>query len=68
MLPDSDFDRESFVTGSQSKYINPRTGYYNGTTNPNDYWMYAHPIKGEFHWADLLINMPGLNLFLFDKI
>jgi len=51
---ETSFDRISFVTGSPSSYINPRTGYKNRR---------AHPIKGQFDNSDLLINFPGINLF-----
>jgi len=49
----SDFDRNSFITGARSSYINPRTGFAN--TRPS-------PIEAQFHWSDLIINFPAINL------
>ncbi len=60
-LPDSDFDRESFITGKTSTYTNPRRSKKYGYNVYNDE---AHPIQGKFHCSDLLINFPGLNIFL----
>ena len=54
--PDSPdfFDRESFVNGTESKYINSRKGNNNGTVK--------HPISGDYHWTDIMIYIPVLGL------
>lgn len=43
------FDRNSFVGGTRSSYLNPRTGERNRSSNP---------IGGKFHWTDLAIYVP----------
>jgi len=48
------FDRNSFVTGSLSPYLNPRRGERNSSVNPT---------SGKFHWTDIPIYIPILGLF-----
>jgi hypothetical protein len=48
------FDRNSFVTGSPSPYLNLRTGVQNRSVNP---------ISGRFHWTDIPIYIPVIGLF-----
>lgn len=50
------FDRNSFVEGKPSPYLNPRTGSQNLSINP---------ISGNFHWTDIPIYFPGIGLFPF---
>ena len=47
------FDRNSFITGSPSPYLNPRRGVQNRSVNP---------ISGKFHWTDIPIYIPLLGL------
>ncbi len=50
------FERNSFVGGTPSSYLNPRTGLQNRSINP---------ISGKFHWTDIPIYIPGIGLFPF---
>lgn len=47
------FDKDSFVAGNYSSYINPRTGRYNGSGNP---------ISGKFEWTDIFVHIPVIGL------
>ena len=49
------FDRNSFINGGYSPYLNPRRGsYYQGSGNP---------ISSKFHWTDIPIYIPVIGLF-----
>jgi hypothetical protein len=48
------FDRNSFITGTPSSYLNLRTGERNRSVNP---------ISGKFHWTDIPIYIPVIGLF-----
>ena len=50
------FERNSFIEGKPSPYLNPRTGSPNRSINP---------ISGKFHWTDIPIYIPGIGLFPF---
>lgn len=43
------FDRNSFIYGNSSPYLNPRRGISNYSKNP---------IAGKFHWTDIPIYIP----------
>ena len=47
------FNRESFIHGDKSEYINPRTGGYNWSENP---------VSPRFHWTDIVIYLPVVGL------
>lgn len=49
------FDKNSFVYGGYSPYLNPRKKvYYQGSSNP---------MSGKFHWTDIPIYIPVIGLF-----
>ena len=48
------FDRNSFIRGGRSPYLNLRRGSYDQGG--------ANPISGKFHWTDIAIYIPVLGL------
>ena len=52
------FDRNNFITGLDPRYINPRTGLANTSTNP---------IGATWHWTDIIIYIPLLQFLLLNE-